>query len=354
MGKRRAMGIAFTYVGAVVGAGFSSGQEIWRFFARHQTKGILAVFCVGLFFCILAPFLFRLSKILGINSYHNFFYRYFPCPLPVFFDIVYSTFLVGSTAVMLAGAGTVFKELLGLPHFTGVLVTLVFVLATLYMNSDGILAVNSFLIPILIGITILTVSIYLFNIRTIVCFQEITFNSTQGWLKDAILYGSYNLAMAIATLSGIFSREEEGNLFWGGFWGGIILFILNLLIYLGLMAAFHSTPREEIPLLFIARSIGQGIYLAYIIALYFAMVSTAIANYYAFNKRLITLVPVNYETGLLISVVFLLPFMGSGFSTLVGKLYPLFGYLGIFIICAYLVVLIKQTFFPKFKFILRK
>ncbi len=346
MSKRKVLGIAFTYVGAVVGAGFSSGQEIWRFFARHQSKGLLAVITVGLFFCLLAPLLLQLGKRLGINSYHSFFYRYFPGPLSVFFDIIYSIFLVGSTAVMLVGAGTVFKELLGLSYYLGVLITLVFVLATLYLNSEGILAVNSILIPILIGITLYTISGYFIKIRTFVCldFKDFSLSISQGWLRDAVLYGAYNLAMAIAALSGILCKEKEEDILKGGFIGGIILFILNLIIYLGLVSAFHGSLHEEIPLLFIARRISQGVYLAYIIALYFAMVSTAVANYYAFNKRLITLIPVNYQTGLFISIIFLIPFIRLSFSTLVSKLYPIFGYLGIFIISAYLIVLVKQKF----------
>ncbi|HLV08953.1 MAG TPA: hypothetical protein VKY40_01975 [Halanaerobiales bacterium] len=345
MSKKRILTVAFTYVGAIVGAGFSSGQEIWRFFGQYQEKGLYGVLCTALFFCILAPFLFYLSRKKGFSSYSDCFQLCFPGPLSTVFDLIYSMFMLGTAAVMLSGGGTVFEELLGLAYYQGVLFTLIFVLIILYMNRRGILAVNSILMPIMIAITLFSVIYYLVKSgeRGYFNYYQLFLYNSSGWFKDAILYGAYNISMAIAALSGIFALEAEKNIVKGGILGGFILFILNLLFFLALIAAFPGRNYcGEIPILLIARKTGKGVYLAYTLALYFAMISTAVAVYYAFTERLIRFTGLSYNKGLFLSMIIVLPFTSFDFSTLVSKLYPLFGYFGILIITAYLWAVIKN------------
>ncbi|MEJ6951957.1 YkvI family membrane protein [Natronospora cellulosivora (SeqCode)] len=336
MDKKRATAIALTYVGAVVGAGFSSGQEIWRFFARHQGRGVFALLVVALFFVVLAPLILLYAKNNDIDNYQHFFYKYLPRPLAILFDFIYSIFLLGSVSVMLAGAGTIFRDLLGITYLLGVSITIVFILATLYLSRDGVIAVNSILIPILLTLTIYTILRYLIMIKAPVGdFLISPFQTNFVWLKDSILYGSYNMIMAIAVMVGITYKEKKENIVLGGILGGFLLVLLCILIYIALISSFYADPQEEIPLLFIASRVGSLIHIFYIITLYFAMLTTAIANYYAFTKRLIVLVKIKYEYALLLSIIFILPLVPSGFSALVDKLYPIFGYLGIFIILVY-------------------
>lgn len=346
MKKRQSWGIAFTYVGAVVGAGFSSGQEIWHFFARHQANGLLGVILVGISFTVLGPILFQLGKVLDIESYHRLFYNFLPAPLPLLFDLIYGFFLLGSVSVMLAGSGVVFSNLLGFPYFTGVLVAFVFVLVTLYLKVEGIFVVNGLLIPFLLLTTIITVVNYLSftgveQFKTLLIIKPVK----PDWLIDALLYVSYNLVIAVAAMTGLVYREEREDIIRGSSWGGGLLFLLNLIIFMGLITAFHSSPQEEIPMFYLALKGGKAICLSYILALYFAMVSTAIANYYAFTRRLISLIKIKYESGLLISGLFVLPLVLSGFSTLVEKLYPLFGYLGFYILGYFFILYLREKVF---------
>ena len=53
------LSIALIYCGAVFGAGFASGREIFSFFSCYKTGGIVAAVFVGL----LASLIFFLSKI---------------------------------------------------------------------------------------------------------------------------------------------------------------------------------------------------------------------------------------------------------------------------------------------------
>lgn len=340
--KKRVWGIVFTYTGAVVGAGFASGREIWQFFARHQLRGLMGIFFTALFFTILVPFFLQFTRKLKIDSYHLVFYRYLPKYVAFGFDIIYALFLLGSIAVMLAGSATVFRDVLNLPYFLGILLTLFLVLIILYLKIEGILIVNSYLVPFLVIITIITVIKY---------FIDINFNfvlefsvNREGWITDSILYASYNLIMAIAIMTSIVNKEEKETIFWGTFWGGIVLFLLNIVIFTGLIIAFTSVPLEEIPMLYLAQKGGKSIFILYIVSLYFAMVSTIIANYFAFNYRLTSLLNLKYEYSLLLTLIFVLPLVYLGFSTLVAKLYTAYGYLAFIILSFYLFVSLKDRF----------
>ncbi|MFP4016513.1 MAG: hypothetical protein ACLFUI_05730, partial [Halanaerobiales bacterium] len=276
--------------------------------------------------------------------YQLFFYNYLPCPLSYIFDFIYSCFLIGSVSVMLAGSGMVFHSLLGLPYLIGVIITIVFILITLALNHEGILTVNSVLIPVLLFITIYTVISFLCSSLPAPVQVDAQMNpeiSKMEWFYDSLLYGSYNLVMAIAVMTNILYKEEEENITAAGILGGITLTVLLLIIFFGLISIFPQISEFEMPILYLAGKVSRLVYLLYILALYFAMVTTAIANYYAFTMRFISLVKIKYNTGLILGLFFIFPLIPSGFAKLVDMLYPVFGCLGMLIIFFYIVLLIK-------------
>jgi uncharacterized membrane protein YkvI len=334
----KSWGIALTYVGVVVGAGFSSGQEIWYFFARHQVEGILGVILTGVFFFVLAPILFQLGRLPGVDHYHQLFYNFLPVPLAILFDLIHIFLMIGAVSVMLAGSGAIFRDYLGLHYYLGVLITMVIILLTLFLRVEGIMIVNSVMIPFLIIITVITVITFLFKTDAVFLMKR----GETGWFTDAVLYLSYNMIIAVAVMTGIISGEKRDVISKGGTLGGVILFILNLLIYTGLVGAFSNSLQAEIPMLYLAQTGSRVIFLCYILVLYFAMVSTAIANYYAFNQRIAVLFRLRYEVALVISIFFVLPPVPSGFSLLVRYLYPLFGYLGLCILAFYFYLWLKS------------
>lgn len=348
---RRALALAFVYVGAVIGAGFLSGQEVWRFIARHGRAGFFSIFLIAIFFIILGPLFYKCSKQAGIENYQDFFYRYLPGPFPYLLDLLYSLFLLGSVSVMLAGAGTLFNRLLGLPYSLGVILTIVFLLLTLFLRNEGILTVNSILIPVLILLTTYMVFSFLRKEFSLSGFalQEIALPGglfpAAEWIKDGLYYGAYNLAMAIAVMTSIVYDEEDGAILTGGIIGGFLITLLLVVIYLALLSAFPQgmpAASVEMPLLHLAGNMGRPLYFGYILVLYFAIITTAVANYYAFTKRFALLLRIRYESSLLLGLLLILPLLPSGFSTLVNKLYPIFGGLALIIIFLYMFIYLKE------------
>jgi len=112
------------------------------------------------------------------------------------------------------------------------------------------------------------------------------------------------------------------------------------------LAAFPQAVQVasvEMPLLSLAEKMGSFLYLGYILVLYFAIITTAIANYYAFTRRFSLLLGFRYEFALLLGLLLILPLLPSGFSALVDRLYPLFGSLALIIIFIYMYIFLKEA-----------
>lgn len=95
---RRALALAAVYIGAVIGAGFLSGQEIWHFVARHGRAAFWASLLIAVFFIILAPFLYRAGSRAGIENYQDFFIVICQVPGPIYLTFFIAFF---SWAVLL-------------------------------------------------------------------------------------------------------------------------------------------------------------------------------------------------------------------------------------------------------------
>ena len=64
--------IALTYVGAIVGAGFASGQELTRFFVVFGGSGLLGIIIAGSIFAILGAVVIDLANRMESNDYGRF------------------------------------------------------------------------------------------------------------------------------------------------------------------------------------------------------------------------------------------------------------------------------------------
>ncbi|GMA48708.1 hypothetical protein GCM10025857_00650 [Alicyclobacillus contaminans] len=115
MGQRiRSAWLAFqvgcTYIGTVVGAGFASGQEIFRFFGRFGTAGVFAIALAAVLFAWLGYRVMYLGHVLRARSYRELNRHLFGETVGTVLDVVLSIMLFGVTVAMIAGAGALFQQ----------------------------------------------------------------------------------------------------------------------------------------------------------------------------------------------------------------------------------------------------
>jgi uncharacterized membrane protein YkvI len=129
---------------------------------------------------------------------------------------------------------------------------------------------------------------------------------------------------------------QEGDGIIGAIWGGLILGALVLVNYLALYKFVPVIMHYEVPMLYVAGKISLSAKYVYTLVLWVGILTTAIANAYGFTQRFAGLTGLNYRFCLILCMTLALPVSMRSFSSLVSKIYPIFGILGISIISALL------------------
>ncbi|MGF7186546.1 putative membrane protein YkvI [Desulfitispora alkaliphila] len=335
---KRFLQVAATYMGAIIGAGFASGQELLQFFAIHGNKGLVGIIATGLFFAAIGSLLVLYCHKKGISSYSQLVQTLFGYKMATALDTIITGVLFVGLTVMLVGSGAIFEEQLGLTSFIGIAITVVAVTTALLAGAKGVLLINTLLIPclviaaIFVSISVLISPPQLSGIEVDAVLQQKTLVGT-NWILASLLYVSYNTILGIVILSSL-QQVSLINGVMGTITGGVALGVLGAIKIGALQMFLPSILLFQIPMLFIAGQVAPEIKAVYAIALWFAMVTTAVANAYGIAIRIFNSFKISYIKTVLLVIALPLPFTKFQFSTLVGTLYPIFGYVGIFIVIA--------------------
>lgn len=323
------------YLGAVVGAGFASGQEIIQFFVYYGVKGFNGCLLALVLFAVFGGLLMYMASRHAINSYQEMLYHLMGAKLARLIDLMLALFLFLGLSMMLSASGAVFYEHLCCPKQAGILLACVMVIVCLYTGRKGLIKAYNLLVPVKILILLVMAgyaALFLNNASTQVYTGLLSVKNASLWPIAAVLYVAYNFALAMVVLTEYQSIGTRKDIVWGAAIGGIILGILLLCNYLAMYKFLPLSLKYEVPMLFIAGVISPAAKLTYTIVLWVGILTTAIANAYGFAQRLSYLTKVKYNWSLIITVAMAVPISMQSFSVLVSKVYPIFGILGIIIL----------------------
>lgn len=332
--------VAATYIGAVMGAGFASGQEIMQFFINYREKGIWGIAMAGALFAILGYWALKLIKRYRINSYQEMFTVLLGKRLGKLCEAVVTVFLYAGLVIMLAGSGAVFQEYFGLTPTLGISLTAIAVLVALASKGEGVMWINTVLIPLKL-IICLTVSFAVVNLA----HSPVDIVSTppvppRHWFTSALLYVSFNMSFALVVLASL-GREMKGNLL-GGILGGIGLGVFALAIGFALLRFFPGVTKYQVPMVYIAFKVNPQIGILYLLVLWFAMITAAVGNAFSFVKRVTQFHSAPYWTVCLVTLAGAVPLAHFRFSSLVAVVYPAFGYIGLLMLGPLVYLIFRQ------------
>ncbi len=327
--------LVMAYVGAVVGAGFASGQEVVQFFVRYGIYGLKGVVLAGILFSLLGGLLLYVAHQEKISSYQNLFNSIFGYRLAPIVDLALAIFLFLGISTMLSASGAIFQEHLYLPKSWGVGAAFLLVALFLLTGKKGLVLSYNILVPIklvlLLSITLYT-ALYIKGNTLVEYTAIVSANELKFWPISSLLYVGYNFALAIVILTEYQSLTSKRGGVAGALWGGFILGLLLLSTYLALSKYLPAVLTYEVPMLFIAGNISLSTKQLYTLVLWVGILTTALANTYGFTQRFSHLIRLNYKVSLCAALILALPLSGFDFSVLVGHVYPVFGALGILII----------------------
>ena len=187
-------------IGTIIGAGFSSGQEVLTFFNKYGFFGLIGLIVSMGFIGIIIYKTFRISIKENINSYQNFVESILPSKLKqnkiLIFTInnIINIFLFISFNIMVAGFSTYFFQEFEIPKIIGSIIIAIISFTIFLKGINGIVKTNIYLIPVIL------ILIMVLGIEKIDSISIIQTSKSTCWYISSVLYASYNSICLIPIL----------------------------------------------------------------------------------------------------------------------------------------------------------
>ena len=338
--NKEAVKIGFAYVGIVVGAGFSTGQEVMQFFSPYGLWSYIGVILSGLILGFIGRQVAKIGTAFDAQNHESTLDYLFGNKFSKIVDYLLIFFLFGISVTMLAGAGSTFEESFGVPTWLGALIMVIVIYITLLMDFNKIVRALGVVTPFLIILVVIIAAYYLFNGS--ISFGEVNDAVPDASLVKGILYGiNYGgLAFAvwfstIVAIGGDASRRRVSGA--GALFGCIVYTILLALINFALQSEFTKIEDASIPMLTLANDIHPWIGLVLSIIMLAVMYNTILGLMYSFAARFTEPYSKKYHIFIVVMVIVAFALSFVGFAGLINFLYPIMGVVGLVVVIGVLV-----------------
>ncbi|MDP4092375.1 MAG: hypothetical protein Q8920_03350 [Bacillota bacterium] len=326
--------IACIYVATIIGAGFASGQEIVQFFSNYFKGGYYGIITAGILFSIIGYIV--LDKVYRgrIRNYEEFLFPSVGWLMGWMMEIVSTLFMISVFCVMIAGMGNIIQDKLGIHFNYGIVIMAVFCMMVILTDIKGIVSLSTIVTPIMI-LGILAIGLYI-----IICKDTAVFNTydffkgiTKNWFFSSLIYVSYNSIIAITVMCSMLpylkSRRTAVS---GGILGGAFLCVIALVLNTAIMIFSPGSLSDELPVLGIVKNYGSIVSVIYTFVLWLAMFLSAVTSGYCFVNRLSMKMRISPKIIAAVVCAVVIPMSSMGFSRLIATVYPIFGYIGLFLV----------------------
>ena len=327
--------IAVVFIGTIVGAGLASGKEITQFFTSFGLTSFFGILFCGAFYILMGSIIAKISIKYSLNSYSDVLKIISPNLLGKLTGVITTFYLISSASIILAGSGALINQFFGIPKIVGSLIMLCLASVFLLRGTDGLIEVNSFIVPSLLGTITLIIILYFLFAKDSVSFHVISSFEPpkKGVAVSTILYAGYNVLCCSGVLVPLSNETKNSKtMVYGIACGALGLTLLSSAINLLLLANQPYIYELEIPLLLVAQRFGSVVQALLLVIIWLEMFSTEVSDVYSISKTLEQSFNIKFKKGIFIVLAVALPISQIGFSNLISTLYPLFGILSLIFI----------------------
>lgn len=348
--SKRIWSIALAYVGVMIGAGVSSGQDLLQCFVSFGAWGLIGVIVLGVLHVGFGRLMIALGSYYQSDDHsvvlaeisHPVIYRILDIAL------IITCFIFGF--VMTAGAGANLNQQFGMPFWVGAFLCTALTIVVSFLDFKKIIGVIGVFTPMIL---VMIAVIFMTNVlgrhwdfeemnrisQTIQSPFSSVWMSVVNYFAVCVMSA---IAMAFVMGGSIFKiNEAEKSGAWGGFMVGVIFFITTLILF----ANSDKVVKSDVPMLAIAKEVNPVFATLYAFVIFGLIFNTVFSLYYALGKRFAAGSEKRFKffvTAFSLSG-FLVSFMG--FRQLVAVMYPIIGYMGLLM----LVVLVVASYRKKAK-----
>ncbi len=338
-----AHGIAFTVIGAVIGAGFASGQEIWQFFCIYGPRAWLGVaVTIGIFYGLLS-LLSNLSRKHKIYSYDRLIEHMAGPVVGSVFKHLFALFLWSGLTIMLAGSTVLANSAFAVPGWPVTILTAAAVFLVTYHRTSGLAKANELLMPFLIFM------LGFFFIKSLAIPGSLAPMpvNTASWGLSAVLYVAFNSAVLLVVTPSLVRQVDDSAAIKGTAYACAGLGVLLIAIVYMMQKYWSLVHSSEMPMLVIAQHLIPALPWLYTTLLWIALITTAFASALGIAQYLdrYSSRPNRWMVIILAASSVLAQ---QGFAKLVGLLYPAMGYLCLtfYVFCGLRYALVRLRLFP--------
>lgn len=326
--------LGVTFCGCFLGAGFVSGQELWQFFGVFGLWGFLGLFLAMALFFVFGALILRTATKSGTIQMDRLMIPWHIPWLRHTIGGITTFFMFGIVVVMAAGADALLTDALGAPRLLGGGILCALVIVVALVGLRGMVAVFSYLVPVLTVSTVVIGCIALGQNGFPTAFPAVETDNAllSNWWISMLTYVAYNVMGAIGLLAPLSAVANRKTTYGGTALGSLLLLAISGSILLA-MAGAPSVAEAQLPMLSLAVSLGPIVGWVYGVLLFGGMFGAAQSCTVAAvtfleqkQPKMMKKRPVVVVSMALVAWVC----SGFGFGNLVGTLYPLFGYMSMF------------------------
>lgn len=336
--------IAAVFIGTIVGAGLASGQEITQFFTSYGWVGFIGILITGILYIPVGSAIVKVSNKYNLNSYNELIALVCPGSLGKITDVLMSFFLLSGAAIILAGGGALLHQYFGISKWVGIIIMSLTALLALLNDTDGLIFINSIIVPSLITVIIVTFVFFCMKFSDNITIHNIMSSNTyrveiipNQWIFSTFLYAGFNLLCCSGVLVPLSKETKNKNTIIPGIIIGavgltLVAFLVNIMLTLNIPEIY----KYEIPLMFISTNLSKLLQIFILLIIWFEMFSTEVSDIYSISKTLVNRFNISYKSSVFIILLVAIPISQIGFTTLIKFLYPGFGVVSlIFIFCLF-------------------
>ncbi len=353
--KKTYLKIAFAYIGVIIGAGLSSGQDILQYFLCFGKKGLLGVAVLGILNIVFGRIMVTLGCYYRSDNHEQVFSEITHPFMTKILDIVLAAGSFSMGFVMVAGAGSNLQQQFGVPFWIGSLICSILIIIVAFLDFEKITNVLGFFTPVMI-VMILLIAVYTFFGKA---YDFNALDAAAKTIEPAIgnLWVSVIDYYALCAMTGVSmafilggSVVRIGVAEKGGTVGGMLIGIIIMVASLSLFANIDIVKDADMPMLAIVNGIHPFLAVIYAFTIFALIFNTAFSLYYSIARRYS-----NNNTRRMRILMILIVAAGyicsfGGFKQLIGLMYPILGYMG----CILLIILLVGWFRERDNIILEK
>jgi len=347
---KRSLAVAASFVGIVVGAGFASGMEALQYFVAYGTNGFYGVILASVTMLFAATAFMTFGSYFLAREHNEVFYNVTSKPAAFVMDwsAVACMFSVGF--VMFAGAGSNLNQAFGWQIWIGAVAMLALMLIVGRFDVDKVSSVIGWATPLLV-VFVLIGTIYSFtqidvswsDVGTYAQQEVSRADGTPYWWLGALNHTGLNalcgVSMALVMAGDEFDTKSTRL---GGILGGVIYAVMLALLVASLLIQVESVNGNDMPLLAVIDNVDPVLGFIMTWVIFLMVFNTCLGMFYALAKRLTRKKPERFYPVYAIACIVGFGLSFAGFQPLVSSLYPILGYLGLFVMAVMTVTYLRH------------